>query len=416
MKKTLEGVLNCVLNREERDPAILSFQQELRDVRKAVADDNFNYGLLATTLQNIRDIFYIEIVEHPLKNPDQPSAAVFRQFCGPLADYISVKYQRNIDHTIYRQDLLEGICGNFSEFKNLDQRIPRNGSTWTMNLPNDKKKIEVRPLRNLDELYQFVNPKSDFCFFDPDQNVAQLYLYAAHQHTRLLGIWKVETNGERKPQGIVPLLMMKCQSNDRHLDGIPFLYVEAPMIHKDLSQKRVKLPNGETPTFNDVLIDIIAVYTGLQCAQPHYEPFPLIGTGRKDDAKYSGTVHRFVEAATSRFSSYKLLNQVTTKEIATVQKGPRKITDVEHDGTIYMQLPEDVALLKYLQDRGYRFNSVLMNTHAFLEDKERKKTILYDEWGVMRGNTKIVPIPDFFPVYEELIHGREEKLTKVMTI
>ena len=393
MKKTLEGVLNCVLNREERDPAILSFQQELCDVRKAVADNNFNYDRL-------KDIFYIEIVEHPLKNPDQPSAAVFRQFCGPLADYISVKYQRNIDHTIYRQDLLEGRYGNFSEFKNLDKRIPRNGSTWTMNFPDSENVIVIEPLEKLDQLKQFVNPTSKFCFFDPDQNIAQLYLYAAHQHTRLLGIWEVEAGGEIKPQGIVPLLMMRCQSNDSNLNGIPFLYVEAPMIDVALSQKRVKLPNREIPVnFNDALIDIIGVYAGLQYAQPHYgEPFPLIGTGRKNDAEYSIPVYNFVEAAAFGFSTYKKLNPVAIRKVDTVRKKGRDMTYVLHDGTLYLELPEDAALLKHLQHHGYRFDTVLMNTQAFLEDEDRKKTILYDEWGIMKGKTKTVPIPEFWQV------------------
>ena len=99
--------------------------------------------------------------------------------------------------------------------------------------------------------------------------------------------------------------------------------------------------------------------------------------------------------------STKFSDRIAIKEYS--QGGiERTITRARIEGEMELELIPDDTLLKYLQkEAGYRFPEIMMFTQDFIGDKQRARTCLYNDWGVMHGRTQVMPIKEFFRIKAE---------------
>ncbi len=416
VEKTLEsltaGALYCILTGEENDGLIISGRQKVRDL----VSPHSSVSELTSLLQRnkplqkdisdlLREEFHLEV----LAGKEAHSVAAFRQFVPCLSDYLR---EAGIVSPAYDREFIEQTYSSaaYPSFFELDQRFPRQQSTWQLkvDLPSQSPvTVEVRPLTHLEELRPFRDLyTTSFCYFNSTINIAQLYLYAAHQSVQMLGVWDMN---EKNPQpvGLIPLLFMEANPSPQ-IQKVPYLYAEAAMLKDEFADAKVRTSTGLVP-FYDALLDIIAVFAGLQQSKP----FPVIGSCRKDDAGYSPTVRKGIEAAAQRWKWYCVQNRIGQRDFPDVLNlRPRKGTDPRFECSMYMELPEDQRLLTYLQQHGYRFSTTLLNSHAFLNEEElqkerslplQKRAILYKEWGEMKGWTSFIPIPEYYEIQREFL-------------
>ena len=384
-------------------PKLDSLREALNAGRSVQLGNSFQ-GLFHThivteqDLERLRTEFYITLRDDRKEGVaaiDSPTVSVFEDIIPALIDYISLRYDRKIDYGHYNPT----VEGSTFFTKQLDSRIARVGTTW--NLEVERSNFEVRPPQNVDELYGFMNADSRYCFFDFRRNLAQLYLYAAHQNVRLLGIWEKSSEGDI-PRGLVPMLMMR-QPEGR----IPFLSVEFPLMEESgnemewLVKKKVHLQNGKEVHFYDALVDIILIYSLLN----QESPIPIIGSCRKNDNGYYNHIFRgFTESAARNFNFprwFPFQNRIAIEEYS--QRGTERTrTRARIEGEMELELIPDDTLLKYLQkEAGYRFPEIMMFTQDFIGDKQRTRTNLYNDWGVMHGRTQVMPIKEFFRIKAE---------------
>ena len=344
---------------------------------------------------------------------ESSTIAAFTKFIPSLADYINLT---DADQAKYDSLRLSQTYDpdQFPAFASLDGKINREGLVWQLPLFGSSAIVEVSPITQARQLHQFRGLTPDFCYFDPHKNHTQMYLYAAHRSATMLGIWQVE--GRKKvPLGIVPLVVFQPRNilpEEQDAPEVPYLYAEAAMLKEGCSRMLVKTRSG-IARMAPALVDIVAVYAGLRTE----EPFPVIGTSRKDDARYSEPVRDFIEAASWRWRRF-VQNNVHQQSVVNPLGGKaRKATNPRFTCTRYFEMPEDVSLLQYLQKGGYPFDTILFHSQDFLDEKRIKKEIgdtitpsrriLYEAWGEMRGWTHFVPIPEFYPVQQERIFGSQ---------
>ena len=329
-------------------------------------------------------------------NSNHNHYALFRTLIPLLYDYTYRAYGGNIDHTIYHKQILDSPS---EAFQHLDARVARSHTTWSIPAENGVVFI-VRPLQQTEELTDFVNSDSRFCFFDGDRNLAMLYHYAAHSFTRVLGIWKKDES-QRKADtafGLLPLLMMGHQKQDER-KKIPILYAEAPML---LPIQKLGFDTTtseeEIATLFNGLLDLLPVYAAMQKPTSYL----ALGACRK---RYSqpDVVSTFTEMATQRFSSWLLKNEVNTILIRDTKTGKeRKATDPKYQGMIAMTLPDDKDLLLYLQSQGYPFPKLMMYTQAFIDDEQWKQNSFCSDWGIPAGRTRFIPSPTYHTYYTKI--------------
>lgn len=346
--------------------------------------------------------------------------AVLRQFIPTLADYVTA---HGADQAGYNESRVARRykVHEAPAFAALDSKMERLHTTWTLPIVGSRHTvIEVAPITKIQQIHQLRNMAPELCYFDPERNHAQMYLYAAHRSATMLGVWKVDRKRARpiaKPLGIIPLLAFQAKSvlPQENAPEVPYLYAEAALLKNECSGTLVRTRERMT-SLPDALVDIVAAYASLRAE----EPFPVIGTSRKDDADYSGPVRHFIEAAAMRWERF-LQNTVRQQNVDNVLGGqPRKATLPRFTSTRYLAMPEDHALLHHLQQQGYLFDSILMHSQAFLDedDIQRKvgdttaspRNLLYEAWGEMRGWTRFVSIPEFYPVQHERIFGRAKEV------
>ena len=295
----------------------------------------------------------------------------------------------------------------------------------------EKKQLVIRPPQTLAELVgcksrdhlsnypgqlQYDNLLGNFCFFDQDQNLAQLYLYAAHVHTRLLGIWMKDEEGGEEMLGLVPMLMLRDKKGKK-----PWLYVEAPMVPAGLATQRVEF-QGENieVNFYQALIEIVGAYSVLHAGQP----MPIAGCARKADAAYSSTLVPWIETLTEQFSTQKYPNKVSFGSATTAQKGIRKVTRPKYFESLELELPDYQKLLGFLQHlvvlKGsnlYEYNKLLTNTQSYLNDPDHGSKTLYDQWQEMSGEVDFIPIIKYLLLVhdmDQLDKGKEFTLREKM--
>jgi len=369
---------------------------------------------LKTELSDIlKNKFCLEVVSKDLSGREiEPTVAAFRELVPPLTDYIQ---GRNTNKVYYNRKLLRGEYSpaDFPVFAEMDRRNPRSKATWILQPAGSYVgELYVEPIRNLEQLRPFRSlAETDFCFFNTNINIAQLYLYAAHQATQMLGIWEVgKEKGSAEPIGLVPLLRMwkhpKTEKERMLLPNpVPFLYAEALMIKSNFLETRVESSTGTTPIY-DALLDIVSVYATLQHC------FPAIGSCRKDDSAYNTAVRNFIEAAAARSKKHGIIpNRVGTQSVHGLSGKTCDTTDPWFECYAYMGLEEDNNLLTYLQERGYPFHTIMMFSQAFLNDDTIRKKVgvpgipratLYKEWGVMKGWTSYAEVPESRDIHQEV--------------
>ncbi len=356
VEKTDE-VVNAVLLLEAKttEPMLLEGQEKLRGSQS-----------FPERIKTLQDHFYLEIVP----DENRPHKAVVRAFDAlkPLLhDYIVDRNGLNnrIDTFLYKPN-----AENRRPHPDLEplEKIARSGMSWS--IEKGEWNYTIRPIQRLSELTEFENASGNFCFFRPQENLAQLYLYAAHQSTQLLGIWKNE-----EPFGILPLLLMQTK------EGFQVLYLEAMMS----LAKTTALEDEEKVMLVEGMLDLLPEYTALLRRDPYF----CIGDSRKTGRQYDPLVKGLVDTAAQRFS-----NKIKIKE---ERKYPEPdgtssaITVANHDGLVDLELTEDRKLLSYLQQHGYPFSSIFMFSQAFLQDKNWQKRRLWKEWGEMKGKSKVLP-------------------------
>lgn len=358
-------VAERVLQLEARisEPKLLEGQEKLR-----------RYTSFEDRTKILQEYFYLEIVPNEVQ-PDKAVVKAFADLIPLLHDYIVDRDGLNNcpDTFTYKPNAIE-------RRPHLDieplEKIARSGISWSID--KGKKKYEIRPLKTIIELTEFENALGTFCVFKPQVNLAQLYLYAAHQSTQLLGVWKNE-----EPFAILPLMLMKMKK------GFQVLYLEAVMSLSKTSD----LHPEDTSVLLEGILDILPEYAALLRRDPYF----LIGDCRKTGSEYDPLVKSFVETAATRFS-----DRIKIKEkfiYLESNKIKRKVSVVNHDGSINLTLPEDQKLLGYLQQHGYPFSSIFMFSQAFLQDKKWHKRRLWKEWGEMKGKSNVLPDVDFYKYF-----------------
>jgi len=404
----LHSAIFAVTQQEENIYSVLQAQWRLKKL-DTLLDTNSQAVEEAKIL--LAEKFHLHLREHPKLGY---SFAVFTDIIPHLKEYAQRTYlssalfeddnlitTADLDHSVYLENLVSKKFPptDHPAFAALDQRVSRDRTTWTFPAP-DQKKIIIRPILSLEELDSFMNPDSSFCFFDPDRNAVQLYLYAAHRYTRLLGVWE-EAGDTTKPLGVCPFYLMYLRSSDVLVSDAPWLYLEAPMIECHDLEQTVTVTSGEEVSLTEALYLTIASYAALQSG-PRFPlpPFPIIGTNRKDQGAYSAAVRTFLDLTSKHFTSPAYSNQVVDEPIPT-SRGVRAAMDLLHHGEAEFEVPEDKELLEYLQAKGYRFPTVLMSSQAFIKDGNRQKQNLYGDWGQMRGKANVVPFMEFYAVMEE---------------
>ncbi len=390
--RVLCGILRVTCNREERDQEIILVQRKLRgklldlESRLKQKRELPDIDSVQEELGVLEETFYIK---YPANDSmSEPKARVFGEMIPTLADYITKVYGRRIDHGHYNL----AVNGS-SYFEQLDAKYSRSDLDWILNTDSGDK-ITVRPLQSLDELYAFMDPDNRICFFDLDRNLTQLYLYAAHQQSRMLGMW----DASGKPKALIPMLMMNMNGH------LPVLSVEFPLlVEENFTHQRFKTRQDEETSLSEVLLDLVLVYSLLQVEKP----LPVIGSCRRNDdnSSYKDSFRNSVVAAARGFDPpwyFIFRNKVGTQQVDNTQRDkPRKCTTVRFDEEVRVELPEDQRLLAELHSKRYRFNTVLMHSQDFLDDKERNKTVLYGDWGAMKGTTHIIPIKEYFRIRAE---------------
>lgn len=348
------------------------------------------------------------------------SIAAFRNYIRLLADYITLV---GADQAQYDKARVGNTYDHqqYPHFALWNEQIPREGLTWKLPVLNEKNTfVEVSPISNGIQIPAFRTISSEICYFDPHRNHAQMYLYAAHRYATMLGVWHSQ-GSRRQPLGIVPLLLLQPRNvltEEERLPEVPYLYAEAALLKLGAARMLVETTGKRKhSTLADALVDIVARYASLRAE----EPFPVIGTCRKDDSPaYQEPIRGFIEAASYRWRRF-VRNKVRQQPVDNPLGGkPRPATDPRFTCTRYLELPEDAPLLHYLQQHGYPFDTLLFHSQDFLDEekirKERGDTItsprriLYGDWGEMRGWTQFVPIPEFYPVQQERIFAPEREV------
>jgi len=338
----------------------------------------------------LKDYFYLEIVPDKVQ-PDKAVVRAFADLIPLLHDYIVDRdYLNNrLDTFSYKPNSEQGRPHPDIEFL---EKIARSGISWS--IEKGKEKYEISPLKTFFELSEFENGLGTFCFFKPQLNLTQLYLYAAHQSTQLLGIWKNE-----EPFGILPLLLMQMD------EGFQVLYLETAMSLLEISY----LSDEDKNVLVEGSLDILPEYATLLRRDPYY----LIGDCRKTGSEYDPIVKTLVETAAKRFSEkIKIEDKPIYPESGSIK---HKVTvpyydagmglHLNCDGLIGLHLPEDQQLLSYLQQHGYPFSSIFMFSQAFLQDKKWQKRRLWKELGEMEGRSEVLPDVNF---HKYFIHHLEK--------
>ncbi len=366
IKDVINSVLQLKVNSTE--PTLLEGQEKLRRTLS-----------FPECSQILKDYFYLEIVPDE-KKPTQATVRAFDALRPLLHDYIVNKEGLNnhIDTFSYKPNSEPGRP--HPDIKLLE-KIARSGRSWS--IEKEKSRYEIRPLKTFFELAEFENAVGTFCFFKPQENLTQLYLYAAHQHTQLFGIWKNE-----EPLGLIPLMLMKRK------DDFPILYLEAPM---SLINPCDLHPEDKSVLIEGIL-DILPEYAALLKMDPYY----CIGDGRKTGSQYDPLIKSLVETAAARFNS-KI--KITSKKKYPEPNGRRDLTLANHDGSVGLELLKDTRLLSYLSQHGYPFSSICMFWQAFLQDENWQNRRLWKEWGEMKGKSRILPDVTF---HQYFVHHLEE--------
>jgi hypothetical protein len=398
-----------ILDPRQHLVTLLNLQEDasMSDLEARLAN-NVDTSLLTKLL---RENYFLEV------DPNNGTAtmAVFRDIIPELSDYVRAN---GADSFTYDESLVAMDAGGaLAAFTRIDSIIPRAGKKWTLDLFGESGQIEISPITTMDEINTFRGLDAPFCYFDTHQNHAQMYLYAAHHHTAMLGLWHTTDttpSTNRLPVGIIPVLLMqneKTKPGTQQVQGLPFLYVESVMLKTGWMDNLVKT-NEKITSLSDALIDVIASYTSLLAV----EPYPLIGTCRKDDSKYSGTTNSLIDAASARWHNL-LSNKVGQRDILNPLNGRIRVaTKPRFENSYYLSLVEDVLLLNYLQQGGYPFPTIVMDSHAFLNEYDLKKNnrdnsparkVLYGQWGEVKGWTSCISIPGYFDLQNERIFPQE---------
>ncbi len=297
-------------------------------------------------------------------------------------------YIPSLDHSIYQEELLSKTHPDtFPLFSQLDKKFHRYDRTWTIPLSQKDVLITVRPIDTFDELKSFETNKSPFCFFNT--NVAQLYLYAAHEFTRLLGVWSSQ-NGTETPVGVLPFLMLGDKKHH------PWLYLESAMLNEEILRTSVETTSHEKMPFANALLDIIAVYAAIQVGNL----FPVIGTTQKYSKLYGSTLKAFLCPAVSQFSS---LSHTNTLELIASREEGKMLMAAKHNGKVWLKLPNDKKLNAFLKENGHSI--AYLFSYAFLQDETRKSYYTKEGkrtgWGEMKGETEFVPLLSYIPIFNE---------------
>ena len=334
----------------------------------------------------------ISEAKNPNKKPFEGYVKILKEYCQE--NYLNSQPEINsdgehvpdLDHAIYVEKMREHnySAKKYPFFSRLDATFTRKKTEWQVPI-DEKKYFMIKAIENFKELDSFVEIESPFCFFN--RNRAQLYFYVAHCSTRVLGIWSAQNDQEFKPEGIMPYLLLRDQNK------FPWMYLEASMLNEDVLQTIVKTNFKKEVSFAEALLNITSIYAAMQVGNL----FPVIGSTKKN-GKYGSALEQFLKAAARQFSSYSYSNNLNM--IGRIVEGrERQMLDIQYNGARELELPEDERLLKFLQEKGYPFETVLMASQAFFDEKQRSS---YGGWGPMRGTTTFVPLINYFPIFKEI--------------